>query len=413
MEGGALMDVLTPRQSTAETAAFAVPWILRLPYPLRNMLRRWRGMVGMIVGVGIALSIGMTLLAVIRAEMDLFAGYYGSTGANLFVATQGGKLIALLPGDSPGTIKEANHAMAQIRALPDVRSALGLVNWTVERTTEGRKLQNAPSELLAAVGVDGDPSAIPNELVLADGHWLRRANDVVVGSKVAKEKGLGIGATLRLNNHTFYVVGIGKIRGEGATADSLVYLDARVLRQIGDLGNVLTEIQVDSAQPVKTRAQIDALNRFTTYTADELVQEAYTADAAGLTIDWILIILTLAIGGLFVSSMLNHSVSERRLDFATLRAIGVPTRTILLTVSAEAIFITVAASALGMAISLLFGFLINTLAAPSFGFDSLYTADAGLFLLIFALALGLGILSGLLPARRATQVDPVEVLREG
>ena len=122
--------------------------------------------------------------------------------------------------------------------------------------------------------------------------------------------------------------------------------------------------------------------------------------------------VSLAIGGLFVSSMLSHSVSERRIDFATLRAIGIPARTILFTVAAEAVLITVVASTLGVVISLAFGLLINAYAAPSYGFESLYDADAGLFLLIFGLAVGLGIISGLFPARRATRVDPVEVLRE-
>ena len=58
------------------------------------------------------------------------------------------------------------------------------------------------------------------------------------------------------------------------------------------------------------------------------------------------------------------------------------------------------------------GWLINTYVAPEYGVESLYTADAGLFLTVFALALVLGVGAGLGPARRATRVDPVEVLRE-
>jgi hypothetical protein len=45
-------------------------WADRLPYPVRNVVRRWRTMISMMVGVGIALSIGMTILAIISAEMD-------------------------------------------------------------------------------------------------------------------------------------------------------------------------------------------------------------------------------------------------------------------------------------------------------------------------------------------------------
>ena len=73
-----------------------VGWLLRLPYPLRNALGRWRSLVSMVLGVGIALSIGMTLLAVISAEMDIISGDYARSGIGLYVATQGGKIVAIL-----------------------------------------------------------------------------------------------------------------------------------------------------------------------------------------------------------------------------------------------------------------------------------------------------------------------------
>lgn len=73
-----------------------VGWLLRLPYPLRNALGRWRALVTMILGVGIALSIGMTLLAVISA------------------------------GDTPGVIQNARAVLAQVRGWPEVQVAIGV-----------------------------------------------------------------------------------------------------------------------------------------------------------------------------------------------------------------------------------------------------------------------------------------------
>ena len=63
----------------------------------------------MIVGVGIALSIGMTILAVISAEMDLLTGDYERSGIGVYVATQGGKIVASLAGDTPGHDPERQH----------------------------------------------------------------------------------------------------------------------------------------------------------------------------------------------------------------------------------------------------------------------------------------------------------------
>ena len=90
----------------------------RLPYPLRTLLRRWRGMLGMVLGVGIALGIGMAMLGVNRAILDLVTRDFRASGADLRVIAQGGTLIPVLPGDSPGTIKHAGSVLTQIRGLP-------------------------------------------------------------------------------------------------------------------------------------------------------------------------------------------------------------------------------------------------------------------------------------------------------
>jgi ABC-type antimicrobial peptide transport system permease subunit len=131
-----------------------------------------------------------------------------------------------------------------------------------------------------------------------------------------------------------------------------------------------------------------------------------------VVIFWTLIVLTMTIAALFVSTVLSRSVAERRLEFATLRAIGVSTRTVLLTVGAEAALVSVLATLVGATLSLLMGWPLNALAAPANNVDVLYVVDAGLFEAVFVLALALGVVSGILPARQATRVDPVDVLRE-
>src|SRR5947209_3039371 len=129
----------------APTHAFRAGWLLRLPYPLRNAGRRWRSLMGVVVAVGIALSIGMTLLAIISAEMELLTGDYERSAIGLYVATQGGKLVARLPGDTPGTIQHARSVLAQTRAWPEVQGAIGALTWTMAREQEGPRRRNQPT----------------------------------------------------------------------------------------------------------------------------------------------------------------------------------------------------------------------------------------------------------------------------
>jgi len=115
---------------------------------------------------------------------------------------------------------------------------------------------------------------------------------------------------------------------------------------------------------------------------------------------------------LFVASMLGRSVTARRVELATLRAIGMPSRTILLVIAGEAMIVIVLATIVGIVFSLMLGWLIDTYLAPFYGVESLYVADAPLFLTVLLLALALGLVAGLAPARQAARVDPVDVLRE-
>ena len=130
------------------TVAAGRRWAAGLPYAVRTVLRRWRAMIGMILGVGIALGIGMTMLGVNAATLDIFTRDYRTSGADLRVIARGGTLVPLLPGDSPGTIKHASNILAQIRGLPGVTAVVGVINWELERERPGPKRADVPAELM-------------------------------------------------------------------------------------------------------------------------------------------------------------------------------------------------------------------------------------------------------------------------
>ena len=386
----------------------------RLPYPVRNVLRRWRGTLGMMVGVGIALSVAMTMLAVSQGSLDYYTLDYKRSGANLYVATEGGTIIPVLPSDRPGTIERARGTLAQVRSWPEVTAAVGVMNWSMEREPEGRRRADEPMELVAVVGVDAAPTQITNMAVVTEGRWLRRPNELVVGSRLSRDAGMPVGATVRLAGQGFTVVGVAKLRGLGAgvSSDGVAFMDYGAFQQRAGIGDVLNTVMVQSTDPALTQRRLNDLGGLDAYTPAELIRLAEQVNQASVGIRWVLVGLTLAIAALFVSNMLGRSVAERRLEFATLRAIGLPRRTILFTVGAEAVLISLVAGLIGIGLSLVLGVLLNVTIAAAYGLESIYSTDANLFLAVFGLALFLGLASGLFPARQATRVDPVEVLRE-
>src|SRR5260370_41922712 len=127
-------------------------------------------------------------------------------------------------------------------------------------------------------------------------------------------------------------------------------MEYTALIQHAQLGNTLNVIAIQTQQPAAVRQRLDDLGGLSSWTPDQLASEAQQANASGIAIDWVLILLTLGIAGLFVNTMLNHSVSERRAEVAVLRAIGFPSPWIILTLALEAGAITLAAAVVARAV---------------------------------------------------------------
>jgi ABC-type antimicrobial peptide transport system permease subunit len=401
------------RRVAESAGASEWPRLLALPFPVRTVARRWRGMIGMVLGVGVALGLVLTMMGLLGASMSQLVGDFQQSGANAFISVSGGTLIPFNRGDTPGTIEQGAAVLSKLRSIPGVQAAIGELSWSLQREHEGLAGRNQPAQFLAVMAVDGDPTVIPNFLVLREGRWLRRGNEIVLGPSLSGTMALGVGDSLKLNGLEYEVVGIGKLRGFGQAPDSVAYVDAVALRQRGLTGNILSYVAVQTTAPQAVRNVADDLS-LSAITADELAQQTMASPGyqSAIVVYWLIDLFILFVAGMFVSNMLGRSVAERRTEFATLRAIGLSSRTILFSVAAEGLLVVLASFVVGFGVSLLLGEATNRWLAPIAHFDHLFSVDAGTDFTLFLLTLGLGIIASLAPARGATKVDPLEVLRE-
>lgn len=407
----------TGPHSTEERGAAARnewPRLLAFPFPVRAAMRRRRGMLSMVIGVGLALGMVMTMMGMIGTSMGVLLGDFGESGANLYVAVNGGKLVVLKGADNPGTIDHATSVLSKIQSLPGTQAAVGVLSWSLKQEREGPQGRDLPTQFIPAMAIDGDPMEITNHVVMREGRWLRRGNEVVVGPSLSSSKSFKVGDSLRLDGQQYEIVGIGRIRGFGPSGESVAYLDARTLRQRGVIGDVVNYIAVQTSAPQMVGNVVGGFASLYAISPGDLTRDIQSSQdySSAIFTYWLFDLIILAVAGMFVSNMLGRSVAERRMEFGTMRAIGMPGRTILFSVAAEAFLIILASFVVGVAVSLALGISANVWLAPAFGYPRLFGVDPATYFAILVVSMVVGLVAGFFPARSATRVDPLEVLRE-
>lgn len=374
-----------------------------------------------LLGIAVGIAAVILLTSIGEGVHRFVLGEFTQFGTNVVGISPGKtKTGGAPPSGIPSTARLLTLEDAEaLRKLPNVTGVTPIVWGNSEVGGNGRLRRTT------VYGVNADFLRVFSANVTI-GSFLPRENPggarnfVVLGAKLRKELFGGsnpLGARVRIGGLHFRVIGVMAPKGQflGIDLDDTAFIPAERAQEVYNREGLM-EIDVTYREGVSSasiaKAIIERLKTrhgaedFTVVTQEDMLK----------TLSNILDILTAAVGalggisllvgGVGIVTIMTIAVSERTGEIGLLVALGAPRRTILGLFLGESIVLAAIGGAVGLLLGMGMAQLLR-LALPALPVHTPWNFALGALLMSAVI----GLLAGVLPARRAARLDAVEALR--
>ena len=398
-----------------------------------NKFRSVLTVLGIVVGVMTAIIVA-SILTGMRNSIVAIVEDYGTNNIYAFHLTTGfGPPDRSERARKPLTLEDAEAIKKQSNAIEDIALVAPSIGsfgdgFDDNLVYEGKNYRWAKTD-----GVSANYDKVTN-LTLREGRFLtatddeERRNVIVIGVNCADalfpdERTGVVGRTVRMNGQQWQIVGVLEKRkaaffGENEE-DRKVLMPIRTARKVAPQRNYLLQIIRAKSGQVKTAvADAESVlrqrrglkttdeNNFDLKTADKFIQQFDSITGMVGLIAIAISSLGLLVGGIGVMNIMLVSVTERTKEIGIRKAVGATSGAIILQFLLEAMTLTFFGGIVGVVLAVGIAQLIMLLVPSLPASVPAWAIIAGLSVSVFV-----GLVFGVLPARKAAKLDPIEALR--
>lgn len=415
---------------------FAKSFKIALNIILHSRLRSWLTIIGIVIGIaaivsivsigqGAQRSLEQNLNSLSADIITINPGFSRAMGAEAGFRNfgEGGNFQDTTTTPKNLTVRD----LIFLRSIPNVEYVMGSISGSADASYLGKN---------ARVSVEGVDVSVWKDITstdLASGRYLIQGdvNSVVIGGRIASStfSDVEINRQITIGGKAFKIVGILKESGNSddsrvfmPIANALTVLENKDEKNLDSITVKIKDISLtdDTITQITNKLMLShgilqANKQDFSVNSAKSVQERVSTTLSSMSLFLSAIAaISLIVGAIGIMNSMFTSVLERTREIGILKAIGAKNRDILTIFLLNSGIIGLIGGILGVIVGAFASEYIGQLAGLSsvgrFVFGSAYVSFT-LITEVFLLSIAVGLISGAIPAYRASRLKPVDALR--
>lgn len=379
-------------------------------FAIRNVRLHWfrslLAVIGIIIGVVAIVSMGILGNSLVLAISDSLS----TVGDSVIITPHAGGMGGMRIGGSDDLLTERMIEQIRRAVAPDVTIPI----------YSGSARMTIGTEDTVGVVYGLDPDDIPILLEVEEGSFLKGESGAMAGAKFAEDNELKVGSRITIKDKgSLRVVGILKERGMGfdINPDYGIVVDGNwyqkaynqqdydmAIVKVKDLSRIEQTKDAIEKQLNRRETEVDVID------TKAILETILTAFGQISTFTTAIGGISLIVAGVSILNIMMMSVTERIKEIGVLRSIGTQRKEVRSIFLYEALVLGVIGSVIGGVLSIFGGYAISILMLQT---TEYLFVPSSLVYVFYGIAFGIGtsLLSGLYPAWKASNLNPIEALR--